>query len=686
MRSLNIKLVVFVFIAMVELLSPTAYAGTNRYVSPVGTDVPGCGTGTAPPCKTVSYAAGLAYSGDTINVAAGTYIETRQIVLNAGVNLIGAGQGQTTLTVASSFPTTTPLISMRSTSISAVGQTVSNLTIDGNQHALYAAIDARNRSNLSFFNLTVQNCQYWAIDVASAQIWSGKDTNGNSYSWPKSNTAGNYPADSDYVDNIQIYDSTFNNNGFTPAGATWSYGDVYFFGIKNSVINRVTIDETTYGGYGIKGVWAKNLTIFRCDCRMKPLSPTGSKGFSIEVWYVLGGDVFDNQSNGGISLAYNDGVHLHHNWIVMPATDAAGEGVEFGGFRSVVDHNYLEGTGPGVALWALSDTINVQNNIIRGSKSAVFISATTTDTANPLYLKNINIDNNTIDLSKPLWNEGAIGMRVQDAYSSLTNIMVRNNIISNSAASSDNHYGGAISLNGQNGSCSNSSGITGIYIGNTLFYNNSPADFTPACGVLTSQQSNMFGTSPAFNGTLPSPTPYYQLATTSPARNGGAFIGLPSEGSGNPDMGAYIPPVAGQPIEAEMNYSVVSDLGTYPIQPDTFNLASGGHGLALYDAGDTARVHLYANSDGNYVITARVRSGDVDSPVDYFLGGYSYRLDGIPITLTGDPTSVSAFDSSGGGVYWGTMVSVPVALPAGPHSLEITAIKPWCMVDYIAVH
>ncbi len=79
--------------APVSLAAPTA---TTWYVSPAGDDNNDCQT-PATACKTVNAAVGKASDGDTIQIAAGTYVESSTINLGAYLTLQGAGAGQTIL-------------------------------------------------------------------------------------------------------------------------------------------------------------------------------------------------------------------------------------------------------------------------------------------------------------------------------------------------------------------------------------------------------------------------------------------------------------------------------------------------------------------------------------------------------------------------------------------------------------
>jgi hypothetical protein len=69
----------------------------------------------------------------------------------------------------------------------------------------------------------------------------------------------------------------------------------------------------------------------------------------------------------------------------------------------------------------------------------------------------------------------------------------------------------------------------------------------------------------------------------------------------------------------------------------------------------------------------------------YWPNGYNFRLDGSTLSLTGDPTTVSALSQSLGPTYWGTMYSTTLALTPGTHSVDVIAERTWAAVDYVEV-
>ncbi|HEY5228458.1 MAG TPA: right-handed parallel beta-helix repeat-containing protein [Opitutaceae bacterium] len=106
--------------------------------------------------------------------------------------------------------------------------------------------------------------------------------------------------------------------------------------------------------------------------------------------------------------------------------------------------------------------------------------------------------------------------------------------------------------------------------------------------------------------------------------------------------------------------------------------------ISMYDVGDSIQI-AFTTGAGLYQIGVRGRCGDTIFPTFYWPSGYQYALDGSAITLTGDPTTVSPFDPQNGGFYWGTMLTSPMAMAAGSHTLTITTQIPWAAVNFLSV-
>ena len=126
--------------ALFALGAPSALAATI-HVSTTGTDAAGCGTGANPACATIQGALDTspAASGDTIQVAAGSYSESATLTVDKNVTISGAGVGTTTLTAP--FPTDFiqdpaghyALVFLGS---AGSGSTIQGLTVDGNGNGI----------------------------------------------------------------------------------------------------------------------------------------------------------------------------------------------------------------------------------------------------------------------------------------------------------------------------------------------------------------------------------------------------------------------------------------------------------------------------------------------------------------------------------------------------------------------
>lgn len=144
-------------------------------------------------------------------------------------------------------------------------------------------------------------------------------------------------------------------------------------------------------------------------------------------------------------------------------------------------------------------------------------------------------------------------------------------------------------------------------------------------------------------------------------------------------------PGAAERFEAENALEILRSVGkSGPVAATSAAMVSGKC-VSLFDPGDAIRIAFSASSGGAYRIGVRVRSGAANLPIgtEYWPYGYTFRLDGAPLVLSGDLSSVSAESRSFGPTYWGTMYSSPLALSAGRHALEIVSSQRWAAVDYL---
>lgn len=555
-------------------------------------------------------------------------------------------------------------------------QSISNLTIDGDNHSLNLGIDANSRSNLEFFNITIKDCAYSALAL-NGPIPAGA-------LWPKSiNDTANAPSDENYISNIKIYDSNFLNSG-GPGGSDWAYGTIQLKGIRDSSINRVLIDESTYGGFNIKGGWLKRFNISKCDCRQAASSPSyGGKGYSIELSETLDTSIFDVTTNGGISLVSADKTSVHHNRIVMPAEEKIRPSIEFIGFRSSIISNYFEG-GQGLLIYSTptitTGNIGINHNTFSGTVGGIFIASEIPQQS----IKNISIDNNTFDQVTDLYSGGTIYAQIREPSATIADLSIRNNIFSNSKPGAYGATGRAITLTGKDSNPTLSPNIFNTKITGNVFFNNIGGDIVANQSTNTTTARNKLHSNPLFSGIGPAPSPYYRIEPLSPAVKSGDFIGLPFLGNGPPDSGSFIQ-IPNETIEAEMNYSLKSDNGIYSIGWGGMSLASGAHAVQMFDANDTIRIHFQMPAAGQYILSIRLRSGYASNPTSY-LNSYTFALDGTPIAMGPGFNNISQLDPSGGGVYWGSLTGQsPLTLSAGPHSLEVKALAPWSFIDSLTV-
>lgn len=136
--------------------------------------------------------------------------------------------------------------------------------------------------------------------------------------------------------------------------------------------------------------------------------------------------------------------------------------------------------------------------------------------------------------------------------------------------------------------------------------------------------------------------------------------------------------------EAENGLIVVNDVGGNGSIGVSDGIFDSGQSVRLYDVGDTIRINVPLVA-GKYRIGIRVRSGGTVNSVNCWPDGYLFKLDGAPLPLVGDPLTVSAWDASYGGAYWGTMYGEITVSSERVGTFDITANRSWVVADYLEI-
>jgi hypothetical protein len=146
-------------------------AGAIYHVSPTGSDDTGDGSQAKPWASLAKATATLTTPGATIHLAAGTYVETAESELAAGVCV--EGEGPSTIIKSTSTADWTPIIHARSPEGTDGHQHISNLTLDGQSLSTFWAIEVAGRSHVSIHDITVVDFKDRGV------IITGRDDNQN---------------------------------------------------------------------------------------------------------------------------------------------------------------------------------------------------------------------------------------------------------------------------------------------------------------------------------------------------------------------------------------------------------------------------------------------------------------------------------------------------------------------------
>ncbi len=233
-------------LALAALLTTGVSAGASDwYVSPAGTDAPGCGVALLSPCRTVQYAISLAHAGDVINIAAGTYSET--VDLDKRVTLRGAGSGAAgtvlqntaafTTVSGMTYPCYKPVLILGASGFADDPILIQNLRIRPRQDVLGGGCQLPGilpRPGMTVSHVTLDNV------VVTGTLQSGTPEQGLTVDGGASLTY------------LTIQNCAFDN---------MAYGIIaYQNSVTPTLFSHVTVSDTTFDHNSIKGIYAEKLS------------------------------------------------------------------------------------------------------------------------------------------------------------------------------------------------------------------------------------------------------------------------------------------------------------------------------------------------------------------------------------------------------------------------------------------
>ena len=485
---------------------------TTYHVSTTGDDLLGDGS-TTYPWKTLLYAVTrvAANQGHTIQVEAGTFVESGLVEVPLGVNITGAGIDVTIIKADSSFyyypaapdySTDKFLISLNEFNQLPGNQTLSGFTIDGDGKKLHGGIYVRHRNNVIIDHVKVINTHFMGI-----------------WLWDVQNSS---------VSNSQIINASWGS-------ASYCVGALSLGNLDHVDISNLTVDENT--GYGIKAIGPSGgNNIFNTSIHDSHISvsPTGlwnsgtAPNIAIELWQInlVGCQIYNTYVDNTISLVNSNAIpstgiqtmRVHHNTLDMDArAHGAGYGLELTIHDAEVDHNYFIKGSYGIANWSNP----MQNWSIHHNTFYALAGTFPGEIVRSQWsgLHNVKLYNNTVEFA------GTKTMNVVGVYGGVSdNVDVKNNLFINNNTAYSYYPNQLVHL--ENGATVNT-----LTVMNNSFYQ-------LPIGTVAGTYSNNLTSDPLITLTGVRPDPYYMPKSGSPLIDAGLNVGYAYQGSA-PDIGAY---------------------------------------------------------------------------------------------------------------------------------------------------
>jgi hypothetical protein len=502
------------------------------YVAPTGEDNPGFGT-LDKPFATLAYAASMVPEGegDSIYLAAGTYVETEPAQIPLAVSVVGAGIDKTILSSSGvRLPeginptdnlykiwyegTLIQLVSdhrraFRSNASQAFepfpgNQVLKGFTIDGKGKKLKAGVWVENRNNV-----TMRQVAFRDLAMRGAVFAPGDK---NWYSEPEY-----------YLKGIRIYDCSFVNCSVDRSDE--SLGALCLAQLDGAEIYNIEISETE--GYGIKFIYDgyfKNTKVHDCKIRVNESDAKWGEDIAIELWNLgPGNEVYNIDCNTWLSLVNHpdifgkpkgfENLKVHHIKMIDLDGNSSKEGIELGVPGAEVYQCFIQDKGFGIALWDMGRGPALIHHNIFYSKTprnnwtgapAIYI-----DNSKTWEFRDIRIYNNLFDGYR-------LGLRCKG--DKISQLDIKNNLFLNAEAAEVEATG------------------SGVALFNNLKFHPSATQWR-ASGVST-QGANLSGDPGLLNKGERWGDFYKPASANSLVLNKGVDVGLPFSGAA-PNIGPY---------------------------------------------------------------------------------------------------------------------------------------------------
>ncbi len=422
------------------------------YVRKTGNDGTGDGSIGNPWLTVLHAVTTVTSSGNLIDVGAGTFLETAQLVLSAGVSIVGVDSNSTIIqsTLTSPFQ---ELLSIRTNTQNANGNlSISNVRFDGRNLATSWGIAIGGYGNVDIFNCAFQNFD------ESGVIFSSR------------NDFDDQIEPTTYAEGSNVYNCSLIN--CSKADAIYGRGAIRSIGQKDFTFhdNKITQYQRApdSNGYCIKLInWNKNGEIYNNILVKGPYQyyteGTNNRfAFAIEIGDGYGLNIHDNVSTSSFDAnrCYKNGyayaLWIHHNTIgpdVLSTNQESGVWLEFDNSDCIIEYNTFKNVTNAFLFSTRSSSLNeriyFQYNLCygggRSGGSGDAYVTSITDGSDNYLLDSFFIIHNTFvsNASDP----PAYWVSLSSA-ASITNVYIRDNIFQDNGATVGIVAGNATPING----------------------------------------------------------------------------------------------------------------------------------------------------------------------------------------------------------------------------------------------